>query len=248
MKKKILYSSGVMAVAAVLILALKLGGPKVSPETNPEPNREQNEQSEAIMPDLPEQTLPFSNDPKTLAWNLFQKYLSYNQKLDLNGVKSLVHKVSAVCENEVAGKDCLDRMGRAYYFGSQLKKDDFVNIWSDEKQTILSTDFHTEENDESIGRFRSIIFFIKDSNGKLKLLSFSPVQGGATARGAASQEELEDRILTWTEDKDNDGVSDYSEECLDAINKETCVKTSPKLRDSDLDGLWDGTEFYLSQN
>lgn len=187
-------------------------------------------------------------DPKTEAWILFQKYLSYNKENNLEGVKSVVYKISTMCNTPKPTDECNSRMSSAYLYGADLKKDDFKNVWNDEKQIILSTDFWVEDSDDMnlIGKFKTMIFFVRDENGDLKLLSFNPSKGGATGKGAASSEELNERIDRWTEDRDMDGIADYEEECLHKPNDTTCSKTNPKVRDTDSDGLWDGVEAIIA--
>ena len=188
-------------------------------------------------------TLPFSNSPKDEAWAVFQKYLAYNKVRDLEGVKNVVHKIASVCEDPKLKIDCEARMGAAHSYGSALEKSKFIHVWSDDRQIILATDFWFEEDRAIIGRFRSIIFFIRDDSNKLKLLSFSPAQGIINSKGTASKEELEDRLIGYTEDSDNDGLADYKEECIAAaVTSEACEKTNPNDRDTNANGLWDGIE------
>ena len=59
------------------------------------------------------------------------------------------------------------------------------------------------------------------------------------------KEELENRLVRFTEDKDFDGKEDYLEECLSGTQTENCTKTDPKIRDTDQDGLWDGIETLI---
>lgn len=193
-----------------------------------------------------------STSPKLLSvkdqvWTIFQKYLEYNKSHDLEGVKSVVYKVAPVCEDVKLKTDCENRMDAAYNYGSALKKENFVNVWSDEKQIILATDFWLESSKDldQYGRFRSIIFFIKGTDGSWKLLSFSPTKGGATNKGAASQEEIDGRIVRYTEDNDNDGIADYEEECLHKPGDSSCLKTDPKIIDTDKDGWWDGVKVLM---
>jgi uncharacterized protein YxeA len=182
-----------------------------------------------------------------VAWAVFQKYLGYNKDHNLDAVKSIVYKVNSICADKIASTECKSRMDSAYSYGSVLKKEDFVNVWSDEKQIILSTNFWTEsvKDLDQYGRFRSIIFFIKGADDEWKLLSFSPTQGGATSKGSASQKEVDDRLVIYTEDKDQDGIADYTEQCLGIKEGQTCIKTDPKLRDTNGNGLWDGVEALM---
>jgi len=248
MKKKALYFVGIIILIAGGFLIIRNVSLAPTAEITGEENPEVNVEKTKINPNIFGITLPFSNTPKDAAWTLFQKYLEYNKAQNLDGVRSVVYKVASVCEDPKTTIDCKARMSAAYSYGSAMKKENFTNIWSDEKQIILSTDFWLESSEDmdQYGRFRSIIFFIKDADGNLKMLSFSPTKGGATNKGVASQEEVDDRIIRYTEDNDEDGIADYEEECLNKPNDSTCVKTSPKLRDTDGDGLWDGVEALIN--
>jgi hypothetical protein len=250
LKKAFLAVVVVIVVAILITLGFKYKNIFSSTATTTPMAEEDDSQTDIggiqIKPGSLGQTLPLSNDPKDVAWAVFQKYLAYNKNLDLESVKSVVYKVASVCEDPKTTIDCQSRMNSAYQFGNALKKEDFVNIWSDKNQTILSTDFHVEEDDVSIGRFRSIIFFIKDESGNFKLLSFSPFKGAAASKDTtASRKEIDDRLVTYTEDNDQDGIADYDEECLAVKEGQTCVKTNQKLRDTNGDGLWDGVEALM---
>jgi hypothetical protein len=247
MNKKIITLGGI--ILAVLVLFIIFGGnaafSPTATDTKTEENNSELENTIKLKPiDI---SLPLSNSPKDVAWELFQKYLAYNKDRDLEGVKETVYKIAQVCEDPKQRIDCESRMGSAYSYGSQLKKEDFTNVWSDQKQIILSSDFWLESSEDldQYGRFRSIIFFIKADDDSWKLLSFSPTQGGATRKGVASQEEVDARIMRYTEDKDEDGRADYEEECLNKPGDSACIKTNPKLRDTDGDGLWDGIEALM---
>lgn len=240
MTKKIIAIFGVLIVVFVAFFIIK--NPPSSPAVTTEP--ENNVPKIQIDPIIPDQILPLSNNPKDIAWALFQKYLGYNKNKDIEGVRSVVYKIASICEDPKTRIDCEGRMGAAYSYGSALKKEDFTNIWIDEKQIILSTDFKIEEDDSAIGRNRAIIFFIKDESG-LKMLSFSPFKGAVTSKSTASKEELNDRLIIYTEDKDEDGIASYQEECLGAKEGEACVKTNPKIRDTNGNGWWDGVEALM---
>lgn len=250
-KKTIIFVVGILAIIALFWAfnsKLAFSPTATSTPQTSEENNQTDEQSGDTGILVPEQTLPFSNAPKDVAWAVFQKYLSYNKDKNLEGVKSVVYKVAPVCEDSKTRIDCEARMGSAYSYGSALKKEDFTNVWNDEKQIILSTDFWLEsaKDLDQYGRFRSILFFVKGADNNWKLLSFSPYAGGAVNKGAASQEEIDSRLIIYTEDNDKDGMADYEEECLNKPNDSTCIKTSPKLRDTDGDGLWDSVEALMN--
>jgi hypothetical protein len=244
MKNKILYIIGTIIVIAVLFFAFK--NVSFVPVKNNLPA--QTNQTNQIEPKFPEQILPLSNNSRDMAWAVFQKYLSYNKDHNLDGVKSIVYKVNSICADKVATDECKNRMDLAYSYGSALKKEDFVNVWSDSKQTILATDFKIQEDDNTIGRNRSIIFFIKDSSNKLVMLSFSPFQGAVLPKASNTREDLINKLTVLTEDKDQDGIADYNEQCLSSITpaSTTCVKTDPQLRDTNGNGWWDGVEALIN--
>lgn len=241
MNKKLIIVSGILVIALGLFLFIL--GP--SPAASPAVTGGKGFSNIDIKPELLNISLPLSNSPRDAAWAVFQKYIGYNKTRDLEGVRSVVYKVAPVCEDPKLRIDCEARMGLAYAYGKDLKKNDFVNVWSDQKQTILSTDFNTREDDNVIVRTRAIIFFIRDESGNLKMLSFSPLKGASTEKSTASKEELDYRIMRYTEDKDIDGVADYEEECLAVKEWETCVKTDPKIRDTDGNGWWDGVQALM---
>lgn len=187
--------------------------------------------------------VPFpTSNQKEIAWSLFQKYLEYNKENNLDGVKSAVYKISDVCADVAPSDTCKARMNSAYSYGSALKKEEITNVWSDGKQIILATDFKVTSGDNTINRARALIFFVKDDSGNMKMLSFSPARGSTVTKGGASEEELNDRLITYTEDNDKDGMADYIEECVGKSAESTCVKTDPQTRDTDGDGWWDGVE------
>lgn len=247
MKKNLLITIGTFVLLAIFFNFTKIDILTLGKKSKNDTKTENQKPNEIVVGDIPEQKLPLSNDSKDMVWGLFQKYLSYNKNKNLEGVKSIVYKLSPVCMDPKTQLDCYARMALAYQYGSVLKEDNLKNFWMDEKQIILSSDFWEEQGKDTndLGRYRSIISFIKDEKGEWKLLSFSPFKGVLVSIGQAPIEEVKDRVARFTEDKDMDGKSDYEEECLGANLEEKCEKTNPKIRDTDGDGLWDGIEDLL---
>lgn len=251
MKNKLVYILAlVLAIVGVFIFASirsnSLGG-SVNTATSTE---ETTNNFGEVSPELPDINIndlgtSLSNDPKDRAWNLFQKYLNFNKNNDLEGVKSVIYRISPICEDTKTKTDCEARMQSAYSYGKVLLKSEFKNIWEDDKQLVLSTDFWTQEDEKVVARFRSTIFFVKNEDGSLKLLSFNPRMGALVNAESAPVEELRSRVKIYTDDNDLDGKSDYDEECLSKIGNEECLKTNPKLRDTDQDGWWDGVEMFF---
>ena len=190
-------------------------------------------------------TKPAQVSTKDKAWKVLEQYLSFAKDKNVEGVKSLSYQISAECKSAPKSDGCLNKISTVYFFGKELKKEDFKYVWSDSKQIILATDFKFEENTEMMSKSRGIIYFVIDK-GAIKLLSFNPSKGAVVMKSTASKEELNDRLTRYTEDVDQDGKEDYLEECLSTSQEEGCVKTDTKKRDSNGDGFWDGIEalFY----
>lgn len=239
MKDKILYVAGALIIIAAFFIF------KNTPATAPTGGTNESPEKIKIDPGISGMTLPLSNDIKDKAWEVFQKYLAFNKSKDIEGVRSVVYKIAPVCEDPKLRIDCEGRMGLAYSYGSVLKKESFTNVWSDGKQIILAGDFKVTKQGDDQSRNRSIIFFLVGDDGSIKMLSFSPFSGATTGTGSASQKEIDDRLIIFTKDTDNDGISDYVEECIPADIKNTCVKTDPKNRDTDGDGYWDGVQALM---
>lgn len=242
----------VFLVAAIVVLIAVFSGDK----NNSYPEAVQNNLATSTLEETASSSSAVKTDSKTVspaiapnpakdsAWAVFQKYLGYNKNHDLAGVKSIVYKANPVCDTTVASEECKNRMDMAYAYGSALKKENFVNIWSDNKQTILAANFKIDEDDTAIGRNRAIIFFVNEGSG-LKLLSFSPFQGEALDKASSTREALLNKLAADTLDSDQDGLSDLNEQCLSATAGPACVKTNPNLRDSNGNGFWDGVEALM---
>ncbi len=183
------------------------------------------------------------------AWAVLTRYLDFAKKRDIKNLSLLSYQLTPACKNynesEQNKNDCNARMDTATAFGADLKKADFMTVWNDSKQIILVTDFKNIDSEEAISRTRGIVYFVIDANGEIKFLSFSPAKGATVMKSSASKEELETRLVRYTEDKDEDGKEDYLEECLSTSQDSSCQKTDPKIRDTDSDGLWDGIEALL---
>ncbi len=247
MNKKIILIVSILIVVFVLFFVFKniSLAPSTENKIMPEENATSTNQEISSIPILPKQNLPLSDDSKEMAWAIFQKYLGYNKDKNLDAVKSIVYKVNVVCESAVATDECKNRMDMAYAYGSALKKADFTNVWSDSKQTILSTDFKIDENDMAIGRNRAIMFFVKNNTSNLVLLSFSPFKGYVLEKASTTREELLSKLTDTTKDTDKDGIADYEEQCIFPYDVSTCIKTNPDLRDTDANGYWDGVQALM---
>lgn len=200
-------------------------------------------------------------DQSTLdeSWQVLQKYLKAAKDHDIDELSSLSYQLSDSCkkekEDESMKKDCEAKMDNVSNIGSTFTKDGIENVWSDKKQILLSTSWVDIENETLVGRFRSIVYFVIDENGNIKILSFKPAQGSFVNKVIKeegkedvilSQKEIQSKLEEATHDKDMDGIEDYLEVCGDPGTAKDCVKTDPKKRDTDGNGYWDGVQtlFY----
>jgi len=115
---------------------------------------------------------------KEKAWNVFKNYLENAYEHDLPGLRMLSHQISNTCNNPEMKDACFSLMDNVYFIGSSFVKDDFKNIWSDEKQIILATDYR-QISIEALGineLVRNVIYFTIDKNGNPKILSFNDTE------------------------------------------------------------------------
>jgi hypothetical protein len=185
---------------------------------------------------------------KERAWATLESYLEAAKNRDIETIKALSYKLSLACTDKARLDDCNARMNTVYVFGILLKKEEFTNVWYDSRQIILATDFQTIPVDKAVARARSIIFF-KIEDGLIKVIRFNPSQSAFLPLEGDNSDSsmLEPRLIELTVDSDNDGVADYTEKCEGANESAGCIKTNPNRRDSDRDGLWDGTELEMQK-
>lgn len=183
-------------------------------------------------------------------WDTFALYLSKAADHDIPGVAALSFELSDTCKDEKLKKECFAKMDAVHEIGSQLKQEDFVNIWEDKKQAILSTVIRRPNTENALIAARSTIIFTKDAQGNPKLLALNPNEMWQLQKNKASTTaELETKMLSFFEDSDQDGVSDNLENCIfpDNVLPIACKKTNPKVKDSNGDGWWDGIEPLIAQ-
>lgn len=174
------------------------------------------------------------------AWHVFEQYLEANKKDNLDEVKNLVVKVADVCLNNASTTECSLRMSRAYAAGSSLKRKEFKTVWSDSRQIIMLTDLKRTEGEQLISYNRALIYFLIEEGGSIKMLRFWPQRGVSMPREGRTIEEIDLYLQKVMVDGDMDGMEDEVEQCLGA--PPGCTQTDHQNRDTDADGLWDGTE------
>lgn len=121
-------------------------------------------------------SLPFTNKVPSLsdsftvtaAWSAFQDYLKFAKAHDLEGVRSLSYQVSETCSNPEKTTDCYALMDSVYWIASEFKLADFTNVFADDKQIILTTDYMTTSGDTDPTKV--VIYFVKSEAGEPKVL------------------------------------------------------------------------------
>lgn len=124
------------------------------------------------LPSLPSAKLPSLDNvfTTTSAWGVFQDYLKAAHRHDIITVKSLSYQLSETCANPEKKADCEVLMDGVYTIAHTFVQTDFVNVASDDKQIIMSTNYMDigagAENETKV-----VLFFVKDETGGPKVLS-----------------------------------------------------------------------------
>lgn len=202
---------------------------------------------EIILP-TPRLSLPsFHNSLVSQSWNVFENYLKAVKNHDLESLQIYSHQTSDTCKDSAREAECFALMDNVYELGKDFNKDDFIHVWADEKQIILSTDYNLLEDNTFAtlrGLIRSVIYFtIIDENPKV--LYFSNFDGTFLLQEDFTADEIDARLRELVRDTDEDGLPDEIEICAGLEEDTSCVKTDPKKRDSDGDGWWDGVEIFF---
>ena len=102
------------------------------------------------------------------AWQTFAQYRSYAEASDIEGVKTLSHQVSATCQNEATLEECKELMNSVFLFTSDWDKEEFPQVFFDDKQIVLSTGAAVVgENGE---KAMTSIIYTRTSDGTPKVL------------------------------------------------------------------------------
>jgi hypothetical protein len=189
----------------------------------------------------------------TEAFNTLSGYQAALKNHDVSGLKTYSYKVSDTCQNTASTTECFARMDTAAGMVAQFfaNKAAFTNVWFDNKQTILSTDYKLEDATTSptASENRSIMFFARDNSGHLKVIYFSqPYDSIVWTKigGATDENQVVLALKNMIIDSDSDGLTDQTENCTFlGVDPATCVKTDPNKRDTNKDGWWDSTEIFV---
>jgi len=197
----------------------------------------------------PRLALPsLDNNVADSAWNVFENYLKSAQNHDLASLRKYSHQISDTCNNPELEEQCFALMDNVHALGIQFKREEFKNIWFDDKQIIMASDYVTidDETFGSRGMARMIIYFTRDELGNPKIISFNGLDGNFVLKNDLTNEELDKHLLESIQDDDEDGLPNKVEVCDDeSPSVSICTDTDPKRRDTDGDGWWDSTETFF---
>lgn len=247
MKNKILIVIGAILIISALIFGLRINKVVAPKEIEQTPAAT----TTTVTTSSPTST---TSEIKTTishtVWTIFQNYLTFAKTHNLAGLKSLSYQLSTTCTDSTKTSDCNALMDSAYFFGKDMKEKDFVNIWFDDKQIILSTNFTRQDvGTTTAGYVRGIIYFVRDAGGNSKVLYFSPTDGVAVNKSKIAPDQLEARLLDMVKDSDKDGLPDLVETCAGYAVEANCPNkiTDPNKRDTNVNGWWDGVESYFKK-
>lgn len=177
----------------------------------------------------------------------FNLYLKATEEKDLEAVRALSYQLSDACLDEARKDECENLMLSANSFGVEIEQDILSVLGYDDKQLILANSYLESLEGDAPAIIRAVIYFIRDEEKNLKLLSFNPYDGAFIIKKDEATTTLSQRLKDMTYDTDGDGLSDNTETCADDTSSLLgCVKTDPKKKDTNGDGFWDSIErlFY----
>ncbi len=185
---------------------------------------------------------------QTLAWNTFAGYVAALKAHDLPALTSLSYQLSETCKDQKQIKDCYAKMDIVYDILKNFKQDEFTHVAYDEKQIIISSDWHVEQSDLAYGKARKVVYLTRKADGSAQLLSVTLPEEIIYTLIAKDDTPatLEKEVTTRIIDTDGDMLVDEVENCTYPNAPKTCVKTDPTKKDTDGNGWWDSIDplFY----
>lgn len=240
----------ILAVAVVLFAGFVLLNK--SQKTN---FQEQIQYTASSSPEVATSTLSASSTKKQLPtlqdriWSLFGTYIVKAKTHDIEGVKNLSYQQSAACGDPKRVNECYGLMDIVVGLAKGVKKEEYVNLWNDSKQIILSTNFNKIDTVDTYGYSHGYLVLTVDAQGELKMLNFNPNRSWFYTKNESefgNREVMEAKLSQMIRDSDEDGLTDNQEVCGGDYQGSTeCTNTDPKKKDSDGDNWWDGVEFFF---
>lgn len=234
--KNLSIGIGVIVVLLLGFLFMQQDASQISPN---EETPQVVTQEETPSPGAPEE-----GQSRTM-WATFANYLIAAKNHDREALKEYAYAISDACKDAQKESECFQKMDAVYAAGSKFTEKDFSIVLSDAKQGILLTSLSPTSADNSIGYTRSTIFFVRDSNGNPKLLSFKNLEEWRVKKNPASTTaEIDQALSAMVKDTDQDGLPDEVERCIFPENMLVvyCNESNPNKRDSNGDGYWDSIE------
>jgi hypothetical protein len=182
-------------------------------------------------------------------WKIFSQYLEFAKNQDRDNLKTVSYQLSQSCTPTPVTDECKSKMSAVYEAGKYITRNDFAEVWSDQKQAIVLSEAKKMEDSQSVGYQKSILVFAKNSQGQYGLLALDPQRSWLAKKSATTtNESLYKTVSDSMIDTDKDGVTDDFEKCIfpDSILViSECIKTDPAKRDTNGDGWWDGVGMYI---
>ncbi len=196
---------------------------------------------------LPRPNNESSIEVRAAAWATFDAYRNVLEVGDVSLLEPLSYRLSPTCSNEEMVEECKLRMQAVYDLVKDFNRDQFSEVWYDEKQILLFTPPQRNETEEVVSYERSYIYFTRDLNGNPRILAIDPKQVWSFTRAEKemSDEDIEREIEVITIDIDQDGIPDIYEVCAEGADPTLCMPTDPEVRDTNGDGWWDGFQQYI---
>lgn len=114
------------------------------------------------------------------AWETFAAYRSAAGRLDLPEVARLSYQLSPTCATALSGAsdraECNRLMESVAFFTQDLRREDFTEVASDDRQIVLATDYMEAEG---VGAVKWVLYFVRDA-GTPKLLGINFCTGQDT--------------------------------------------------------------------
>ncbi len=89
-------------------------------------------------------------------WIVFEEYRGAAKAHDLEKIKMLSHQISPTCSDSARREECNTLMDGVYGLTKDWKQSEFTKALSDDRQTILATEFEKKGDVEPV---QSAIFF-----------------------------------------------------------------------------------------
>ena len=163
-------------------------------------------------------------------WFVFQRFVQALKIQSVRSLNSVSYKPIPTC-----GSNCSQMFSFVYSSVKDLKREDFVNVWSDGRQMILSTNPIKQEDATSLNYTKNYLYFVRGADGSIKFLQETSPSWGHTKVGTnLTEAQIDAEVQAMMVDTDKDGLTDMNE-----------LKTDPKKRDSVGDGWWDGVRVLI---